>query len=85
MVAVKRRRNVYMHNKGAISAPFTSDWYLREGESRDKLGEWLKKTSVRSTDQRRMLQVVTHSFSTNSWRHKFTKGQESDKCDLCKT
>ena len=29
-----------------VSATFTSDWYLREGESRDKLGEWLKKTAV---------------------------------------
>ena len=28
-----------LHHKGAISATFTSDWYLREGESRDKLGE----------------------------------------------
>jgi hypothetical protein len=25
--------------KGAISATFTSDWYLRKGESRDKMGE----------------------------------------------
>jgi len=24
------------HQKGAISATFTSDWYLRKGESRDK-------------------------------------------------
>jgi hypothetical protein len=29
-----------------VSATFTSDWYLRERESRDKLGEWLKKTAV---------------------------------------
>jgi hypothetical protein len=32
------------------SAVFTSDWYLRQGESRDKLGEWLKKTTVRSQE-----------------------------------
>jgi hypothetical protein len=61
-------------------------WYLREGESRDKLGEWLKKKSVRSTDQRRMLQAITHTFLSNSWRHKIwnQNGKESDKCDLCK-
>jgi hypothetical protein len=41
----------------AISATFRSDWYPREGESRDTLGEWLKKKAVRSTDQRRMLPV----------------------------
>ena len=27
------------HQGGAISATFTSDWYLRKGESRDKMGE----------------------------------------------
>ncbi len=44
-----------------FSNPFTSDWYLRKGESRDKMGEWMKKTTVRSQDQRRMLQTNTHS------------------------
>ena len=36
------------HQGEAISATFTSDWYLHKGESRDKMGEWLKKTTVRS-------------------------------------
>jgi hypothetical protein len=26
------------HQSGAISSTFTSDWYLREGECRDKMG-----------------------------------------------
>jgi hypothetical protein len=34
--------------KGKISTTFTSDWYLDKGENRDKLGEWVKKTTVRS-------------------------------------
>jgi hypothetical protein len=38
----------YTTKEGQISATFSGDWYLREGESRDKLGEWLKKISVRS-------------------------------------
>ena len=46
---------------------FTSDWYLRKGESRDKMGEWLKKTTVRSQDQLRMLQANTHRFPSNYW------------------
>ena len=57
---------------------------LEKGESRDKLGEWLKKTTVRSMDQRRMLQAITHSDPSNSWRYKITNEQESKKCDLCK-
>jgi hypothetical protein len=38
------------HQHGAISSTFTSDWYLRQGESQDKsdkMGEWLKKATVR--------------------------------------
>ena len=48
------------------------------------MGEWLKKTTVRSQDQRRMLQENTHSFPSNCWRHKITKAKESNNCDLCK-
>jgi hypothetical protein len=73
------------HQSGAISATFTSDWYLRKDKSRNKMGEWLKKTTVRSQDQRRMLQPNTHSFPSNYWRHKITKGKETNRCDLCRS
>ena len=53
------------HQKGEISATFTSDWYLRKGEIREKMGEWLKKTTVRSQDQWRILQTNTHNFPSN--------------------
>ena len=59
------------------------DWNLREGEYREKLGECLKGTSELSQDQRRMLQTITHSFPSNAWIHKITKGEESNKCDTC--
>ena len=72
------------HQEGPITATYTADWFLREGEYRRKLGEWMKGTSVRSEDQRRMLQATTHSFPSNAWIHKITKGKESNKCDLCK-
>ena len=72
------------HKKGTITSTFTGDWLLTEGESRDKLGEWLKKTQVRYQDQRRMLQSIMHCFPSNFWRNKITNGKESDKCDLCK-
>ena len=44
----------------------------------------MKMTSVRSQDQRRMQQSTSHSFPSNAWIHKITKGKESDRCDLCK-
>ena len=44
----------------------------------------MKKTAVRSQDQRRMVQVNSHTFPTNSWIHKITKDRESDRCDLCR-
>jgi hypothetical protein len=86
----KRERSnvdgVFMsHQRGPIISTFTADWFLREGQGRELLGEWMKKTAVKSQDQRRMLQANSHTFPTNSWRHKITKGRESDRCDLCRT
>ena len=43
------------HQKGPIPSTYTADWFLREGEGRKLLGEWMKMTSVRSQDQRRIL------------------------------
>ncbi len=68
------------HQKG----PSTADWFLRQGDGREILREWMKMTSVRSQDQRRMLQSTSHSFPSNVWIHKITKGKESDECDLYK-
>ena len=31
-----------------------------------------------------MLQANSHTFPSNAWIHRITKGKESDKCDLCK-
>ncbi len=73
------------HRKGPITSTFTTDWFLREGKGRELLGQWMKMTSVRSQDQRRMLQVNSHTFPTNVWIHKITKKKEPDRCDLCKT
>ena len=61
------------HQKGPITSTFTADWFLREGQGRELLGEWMKTTSVRSQDQRRMLQANSHTFPTNSWIHRITK------------
>jgi hypothetical protein len=72
------------HQIGAISSTFTSDWYLHKGESRDKMEEWLKKATIRSQDQWRILQPNTHNFPSNDCRNKITKGKESNKCDLCR-
>jgi hypothetical protein len=68
----------------AITSTFTGDWFLTEGESRDKLGEWIKKTQIRYQDQRRMLKSIIHCFPSNFWRGKITNGKESDRYDLCK-
>ena len=73
------------HQRGPITSTFTADWFLREGQGRELLGEWMKKTAVKSQDQRRMLQANSHTFPTNSWIHKITKHRESDRCDLCRT
>jgi hypothetical protein len=71
------------HQKGPITSTFTADWFLREGQARELLGEWMNLTSVRSEDQRSMLRANSYTFPTNAWIHKITKGKESDRCDLC--
>ncbi len=84
----RKRQRIYEdglfrpHQKGPITSTFTADWFLREGEGRELLGEWMKMTSVRSQDQRRMVQVNSHTFPTNVWIHKITKrGTEKDLPD----
>jgi hypothetical protein len=72
------------HQKGPITSTFTADWFLREGEGRELLGEWMKLTSVRAQDQRRMLQANSHTFPPNVWIHRITKKKESNRCDFCK-
>ncbi len=72
------------HQKGPITSTFTADWFLREGQGREMLGERMKMTSVRSQDQRRILRANSHTFPTNVWIHKITKDKESDRCDLCR-
>jgi hypothetical protein len=74
-----------IHQKGPITSTFTTVWFLREGQGRELLGEWMKKTTVRSQDQRRMLQANSHTFPTKAWIHRITKDRESDRCDLCRT
>jgi hypothetical protein len=73
-----------LHNKGTITSTFTGDWFLTEGQNRDKLGECLKTTQVRHQDQRRMLESIMHCFPSNFWRNKITDSKQSDKCDPCK-
>jgi ribonuclease HI len=72
------------YQKGPITSTFTADWFLREGQGRELLGEWMNLTSVRSQGQRRILRTNSHTFPTNAWIHKITKGKESDRCDLCR-
>ena len=72
------------HQRGSITSTYTTDWFLREVEYRRKRGDWLKGTSVKSQDQRRILQEITHNLPSNVWIHKITKGKESNKCDLYK-
>ncbi len=68
----KRERS---HEDGLFMPP--ADWFLREGQGRELLGEWMKLTSVRSPDQRRMKEeTLTHSQRTiGSTRSRREKNQ----------
>jgi hypothetical protein len=54
--------------KGPITSTFTADWFLREGQGRELMGEWVKLTSVRSQDQRRILRANSRrTFPNKRW------------------
>ncbi len=64
----KDRKNIdgtFLPHQKSISSTFTSDWYLNKGKSRYKMGEWLKKTTVRSKGHRRMIHLNSHSYPSN--------------------
>jgi hypothetical protein len=56
----------------------------RERSNEDGLFMPHQKGPITSQDQRRTLQVNSHTFPTNAWIHKITKGKESDRYNLCR-
>ena len=74
----KRERSneddVFMsHQRGPITSTFTADWFLREGQGRELLGEWMKKNAIKSQDQRRMLKANSQTFPGQKFlTHQFT-------------
>jgi hypothetical protein len=58
------------HQRGPITSTFTADWFLREGQGRELLGEWMKKTAVKSQDQRRM----SYGYRRTLTRSRRTRG-----------
>ena len=46
----------------------------QEGKPR-QVGRIAKETTVRSQDQRKMLQTITYRFPSNYWRNKIRKGE----------
>ena len=74
----------FMHlQKGPLTTTY-SGLVPQGGRVQGETGRMLKKTSVKSEDQRSMLRSTTHGFPSNTWIHKITKGKESNRCDLCK-
>jgi hypothetical protein len=71
------------HQKGAISATFTIDWYLRKGESQDKMREWfqISRSVENSPSDHTQLSIELlatqdhEGESCNYWRHKITKAK----------
>jgi hypothetical protein len=65
------------HQKGPITSTFTADWFLREGQGRELLGEGMKLTSVRSEDQR----IVEDRFRTEKDLPEQTLGHIQHTCE----
>jgi hypothetical protein len=61
------------------SKPTTTTWaaefLLREGESRELLGSWIRFGAVHEAKKRRAKQVITCSFPCGKWLHKIEREQ----------
>jgi hypothetical protein len=66
--------------------PTTTTWaaefLLREGESREFLGSWIRSGKVPEAKKRRAKQVITCSFPCGQWLH-MIGARASPRCELC--
>jgi hypothetical protein len=67
--------------------PTTTTWaaefLLREGESREFLGSWIRSGAVPEAKKRRVKQVITCSFPCGKWLHRIG-ARASPRCELCR-
>ena len=67
-----------------VRTPVTGTWstnfLIREGQTREQLGKWLTKKSIPEKRRRRMLQLVTNSFPCGANVHR----RQKNPCVLCK-
>lgn len=61
---------------------WAAEFLLREGESREILGQWMNAKHVNDRSRRRATQVITSSFPCGKWLHKIG-ARSSPKCELC--
>jgi ribonuclease HI len=61
----------------------TTDFFMREPSCRQAISKYLKSSSERTEDKRRLIQIITNSFPVNAFTSKFKKGK-SNRCDICR-
>ena len=62
---------------------WAAEFLLRQGESRDILGQWINSSAVHENKRRRATQVITCSFPCRKWLHKLYS-RISPFCELCR-
>ena len=82
-----RRCMLQLQEDEKWSKPTTTTWaaefLLREGESREFLGSWIRFGAVHEAKKRRAKQVITCSFPCGKWLHKIG-ARASLRCELCR-
>jgi hypothetical protein len=59
----------------------TTDFFIREPSCRQDISKYLKSSSIRTEDKRRLIQIITNSFPVNVFTSKFKK-KKSNRCDI---
>jgi len=60
-----------------------AEFLLREGESRELLGSWIRSGAVPEAKKRRAKQVITCSFPCGQWLH-MIGARANPRCELCR-
>ncbi len=56
----------------------TTDFFIREPSCRQTISKYLKSSSIRTEDKRRLVQIITNSFPVNAFTSKLKKVNPTD-------
>ena len=76
------RRCMFQLQEDENCTTWAAEFLLREGESREFLGSWIRSGAVHEAKKRRAKQVITCSFPCGQWLLHMIGARASPRCEL---